>query len=111
VPRAQWARRYAQINAFEKKVAACGTTIVKVMLHISKDEQKARLAERLANPEKHWKFNPGDIDERAPLGRLHGGLPGRPGEVLHRGCALVCRARRQEVVCPAGRHESPPRRH
>ena len=64
VPRQQWARRYAQINAFEKSVAASGTVIVKVMLHISKDEQKARLAERLANPEKYWKFNPGDIDER-----------------------------------------------
>jgi PPK2 family polyphosphate:nucleotide phosphotransferase len=64
VPRAQWARRYAQINAFEKRAAAAGITIVKVMLHISKDEQKARLAERLANPEKYWKFNPGDIDER-----------------------------------------------
>ena len=35
------------------------------MLHISADEQKARLAERLANPEKHWKYNPGDLDERA----------------------------------------------
>ncbi len=64
VPRQQWSRRYAQINAFEKSVAASGTTIVKVMLHISKEEQKARLAERLANPEKYWKFNPGDIDER-----------------------------------------------
>jgi PPK2 family polyphosphate:nucleotide phosphotransferase len=65
VPRAQWGRRYNQINTWEKKVAAAGTTIVKVMLHISRDEQKARLAERLANPEKHWKFNPGDLDERA----------------------------------------------
>lgn len=65
VPRAQWARRYNQINTWEKKVAAAETTIVKVMLDISRDEQKARLAERLANPEKHWKFNPGDLDERA----------------------------------------------
>ena len=65
VPRAQWSRRYAQINAFEKQVAASGTTVIKVMLHISAEEQKARLAERLANPEKYWKFNPGDLDERA----------------------------------------------
>lgn len=65
VPRAQWSRRYAQINAWEKKVTALGTTIVKVMLHVSPQEQKARLAERLARPDKHWKFNPGDIDERA----------------------------------------------
>ena len=57
--------RYAQINEFEKQVVDGGTTIVKVMLHISADEQKARLAARLSDPEKHWKFNPGDLDERA----------------------------------------------
>ena len=56
--------RYAAINAFEAELAAAGTTIVKVMLHISKDEQKARLAERLDREDKHWKFNPGDLDER-----------------------------------------------
>ena len=65
VPAAQWSRRYAQINTFEKKVAASGTTVIKVMLHISSDEQKVRLAERLERPAKHWKFNPGDLDERA----------------------------------------------
>ena len=65
VPQSQWSRRYAQINAFEKKVAGSGTTVIKVMLHISSDEQKARLAERLERPDKHWKFNPGDLDERA----------------------------------------------
>ncbi|PRY54684.1 PPK2 family polyphosphate:nucleotide phosphotransferase [Knoellia remsis] len=65
VPRSQWSRRYAQINAFEKKVVESGTTVVKVMLHISPEEQKARLAERLDRPDKNWKFNPGDLDERA----------------------------------------------
>jgi len=65
VPRTQWSRRYAQINAWEKKVADSGTTIVKIMLHISSDEQKARLGERLDRPDKYWKFNPGDLDERA----------------------------------------------
>ncbi|WP_327077491.1 polyphosphate kinase 2 family protein [Janibacter sp. Soil728] len=64
VPRAQWARRYGQINTFEQSVVDDDTTIIKVMLHISKDEQKARLTERLDRPDKHWKFNPGDIDER-----------------------------------------------
>lgn len=64
VPPAQWSRRYAQINAFEKKVAESGTTIIKVMLHIASDEQKERLTERLDRPDKHWKFNPGDLDER-----------------------------------------------
>jgi PPK2 family polyphosphate:nucleotide phosphotransferase len=64
VPRATWSRRYAQINNWEKKVAGSGTRIIKVMLHISPDEQKARLAERLARKDKYWKYNPNDIDER-----------------------------------------------
>lgn len=65
VPRTQLSRRYTQINTFEEDVAGSGTTIIKVMLHISKDEQKERLAERLERPDKYWKFSPGDIDERA----------------------------------------------
>ncbi|MFS0854042.1 polyphosphate kinase 2 family protein [Microbacterium sp. 179-I 3D4 NHS] len=57
-------RRYEAINAFEAEAAASGIRIVKVMLHISADEQKARLMERLDRPDKHWKYNPGDVDER-----------------------------------------------
>ncbi|EBM0725552.1 polyphosphate kinase 2 family protein, partial [Salmonella enterica subsp. enterica serovar Senftenberg] len=64
VPKATWSRRYAQINAFEEKVVAEGTTVVKVMMHISTEEQKARLARRLDRPDKQWKYNPGDVDER-----------------------------------------------
>jgi polyphosphate kinase 2 (PPK2 family) len=45
-------------------VADAGTTVVKVMLHISAAEQKERLAERLERPDKHWKYNPNDVDER-----------------------------------------------
>ncbi len=60
----QWKKRYAAINAFERQMAARGTTVVKVMLHVSRQEQSARLLERLERPEKHWKFNPGDLDER-----------------------------------------------
>ncbi|CAN5602189.1 hypothetical protein BH10ACT7_BH10ACT7_19270 [soil metagenome] len=55
---------YGIIRDFEKEIVDSGTTIIKVMLHISSDEQKARLQERLDRPDKHWKFNPGDIDER-----------------------------------------------
>jgi PPK2 family polyphosphate:nucleotide phosphotransferase len=58
-------RRYDAINTFEKLLVEGGTTVVKCMLHVSAEKQKARLLERLDNPEKHWKFNPGDIDERA----------------------------------------------
>ena len=58
-------RRYDAINDFEARLAEEGFSILKCMLHISAEEQKERLAERLANPEKHWKYNPGDLDERA----------------------------------------------
>ena len=58
-------RRYGAINAFEKGLVDRGIHIVKVMLHISSDEQKARLAERLDRPDKYWKYNPADVDERA----------------------------------------------
>ncbi|MGB3732376.1 PPK2 family polyphosphate kinase [Microbacterium sp.] len=57
-------RRYGAIADFERRVAASGIRIVKVMLHISPDEQKERLMERLDRPDKHWKYNPGDVDER-----------------------------------------------
>jgi PPK2 family polyphosphate:nucleotide phosphotransferase len=57
-------RRYDQINRFEQELADDGTTIIKVMLHISSAEQKSRLAERLARPDKYWKYDPGDVDER-----------------------------------------------
>ncbi|MGH1549730.1 polyphosphate kinase 2 family protein [Leifsonia poae] len=57
-------RRYGAINAFEKELAQSGTTVIKVMLHLSKDEQKKRLTSRLERPDKYWKFNPADVDER-----------------------------------------------
>ncbi|WDF34922.1 polyphosphate kinase 2 family protein [Arthrobacter agilis] len=57
-------KRYAAIRTFEAKVVASGTRVLKVMLHISKDEQKDRLAERLDRKDKFWKYNPGDVDER-----------------------------------------------
>ncbi len=58
-------RRYDAINAWEADLAARGTTIIKCMLHISAEEQKQRLLDRLEDPAKHWKYNPGDLDERA----------------------------------------------
>ena len=64
VPRQTWSRRYTQINTFERGVVDDGTVVVKVMLHISGAEQKARLGERLEREDKFWKFNPSDIDER-----------------------------------------------
>jgi len=65
VPKATWSKRYAELNRFEEQIAARGTTIVKCMLHVSYEEQLARLAARLEDPTKHWKYNPGDLDARA----------------------------------------------
>jgi len=64
VPEETIQERYDIINAFERELTDSGTTIVKVMLHISFNEQKSRLAERLERPDKYWKYNPGDVDER-----------------------------------------------
>ncbi|KQQ90441.1 MULTISPECIES: polyphosphate kinase 2 family protein [Micrococcaceae] len=58
-------RRYVAINEFEARLTDSGTTVVKVMLHISADEQKSRLLARLDDPSKHWKYNSGDLTERA----------------------------------------------
>jgi len=58
-------QRYEQINDFERLLVESGTTILKFMLHISPEVQGERLRERLVNPDKRWKFNPGDLDDRA----------------------------------------------
>jgi PPK2 family polyphosphate:nucleotide phosphotransferase len=59
-----WNRRYDQIHEFEAELTAAGITVVKCFLHISPEEQKVRLQARLDDPTKHWKYNPGDVDER-----------------------------------------------
>jgi PPK2 family polyphosphate:nucleotide phosphotransferase len=69
VPAAEIEPRYAEINAFEAELVAAGTPVVKVVLVVSPAEQAERLRERIVRPDKHWKYNPGDIDarERWPL--------------------------------------------
>lgn len=57
-------RRLARIVEFEQLLAETGTTIIKCFLHIGKDEQRQRLQERIDDPQKHWKFNPQDLEER-----------------------------------------------
>jgi PPK2 family polyphosphate:nucleotide phosphotransferase len=64
VPPEVWGKRYDEINRFEKKLVDDGTTIIKVAMFVSLDEQKARLSERLDRPDKYWKYNPADVDER-----------------------------------------------
>ena len=63
-PELVWSRRYEQINAWETLLAASGTTIVKLFLHISRDEQRERFQKRLDEPAKQWKFSMGDLKVR-----------------------------------------------
>jgi PPK2 family polyphosphate:nucleotide phosphotransferase len=63
-PRREIERRYGEINAFERRLADSGTSIVKLCLNITRDEQKERLQARLDDPAKHWKFDVGDLAER-----------------------------------------------
>ncbi|MBF6077809.1 polyphosphate kinase 2 family protein [Nocardia beijingensis] len=65
VPPTVWEPRYDEINAFERELVDEGTSLVKVAMFVSLDEQKRRLAERLERADKFWKFAPSDIDERA----------------------------------------------
>ncbi|TXN05479.1 polyphosphate kinase 2 family protein [Methylobacterium sp. WL64] len=64
VPDPVWQGRYRLINDFERLLTESGTVVIKFFLHISKDEQKKRLEARIADPEKHWKFDPADLVER-----------------------------------------------
>lgn len=64
VDKSRWELRYRHILEFERMLAEEGTTILKFFLHISKDEQRQRLQNRINNPEKRWKFALGDLDER-----------------------------------------------
>jgi PPK2 family polyphosphate:nucleotide phosphotransferase len=64
VPAEPWKQRFREINDFERMLTEQGTTILKFFLHISPEEQKKRLQERLDDPEKRWKFQHGDIEER-----------------------------------------------
>lgn len=63
-PEEVWKTRYEQINAFERILAENDVTILKFFLHISKEEQRKRLLERLEDPTKNWKFDPGDLADR-----------------------------------------------
>lgn len=63
-PESVWKRRYEHVVNFERLLADEGTTILKIFLHISPDEQRRRLQARLENPEKHWKFHPDDLADR-----------------------------------------------
>jgi PPK2 family polyphosphate:nucleotide phosphotransferase len=65
VPKDVWRRRYDEINAFERQLVHAGIGVVKIFLHISREEQRQRFQERLDDPRKHWKFDPSDLHKRA----------------------------------------------
>lgn len=65
VPESVWSKRYDEINNFERELVDSGMTLVKVAMFVSLDEQKKRLRERLERRDKHWKYNPNDVSERA----------------------------------------------
>ena len=67
-----WEQRFEEIRQFEKVIVNQGTSILKFFMHVSKDEQKARLLERLKTPEKRWKFNERDLEERKLWGKYEG---------------------------------------
>jgi polyphosphate kinase 2 (PPK2 family) len=64
-PKAAWSARYDHINDFERLLHDCGTRVVKLYLHVSKDEQARRLQDRVDDPKKRWKFDPRDLEMRA----------------------------------------------
>ncbi|SDY08463.1 polyphosphate:nucleotide phosphotransferase, PPK2 family [Micromonospora pattaloongensis] len=68
VPEEVWRARYDEINDFEAELRGSGVSLVKVMLHISYEEQRDRLLARLDDPTKHWKYDPADVDARARWG-------------------------------------------
>lgn len=64
VPKSEWSKRYDQINNFEEFLTRNNVRILKFFLHISKDEQKKRLMDRIDDPDKHWKISEADVNER-----------------------------------------------
>ena len=81
VPESVWRPRYEQINLFERILVENGTTILKFLLHISREEQRERLLARLTTPTKYWKFNAGRPGGAGAVGRS---TPRRTEEVLAR---------------------------
>ena len=69
-PEKVWRRRFRHICEFERMLADEGTTIVKILLHISREEQGDRLRARLDDPAKQWKFRPEDVEDRQRFGEI-----------------------------------------
>ena len=104
-----WRERYRSINDFERHLDVNGTRVVKIFLHLSKEEQRKRFLERIDDPDKNWKFSDADLKERKFWDDYAEGLRGMPQRDEHRRRALVCRSRRRQGKRPADRLANRPR--
>ena len=103
-------QRYEQINQFEKHLAENGTRVLKLMLHISKEQQGERLRQRLEVPEKRWKFNPSRPGRPQAVARVPGSVRDGAAALLDAMGAVVRRAVGQPVSPRRNHREADPRR-
>ena len=108
-PKEVWSKRYAHIREFERLLVDEGTHLVKICLHVSKEEQGRRLQERLDTPEKRWKFRLGDLDDRK-LWDESRRVRGHDPRDLHRMGALARRPGRPQLGAQPGGRRDPRRR-
>ena len=102
VPERVWSSRYDQINAFEKELVENNVHILKFYLHISKEEQLKRFADRLEEPDKRWKISESDYKEREAVGRLYDCVRGRVVALQYRPRAMVRHSLGSQVVPESG---------
>jgi polyphosphate kinase 2 (PPK2 family) len=98
-----WRDRFESIRDFEKHLARNGTVVLKFFLNLSKDEQRRRLLSRIDEPDKHWKFDAGDLAERKHWDDYQGAYQHAIAETRDQARALACRSGRQQMVHPAHR--------
>ena len=110
VPEPVWRRRYAHINAFEALLADAGTSVVKILLHVSKAEQLERLEKRRDDPSKRWKLNEDDLAERALWDDYVAAFDEMLSKTSTKDRTVVRRAGGPQVVPRLGRVDDPRRR-
>ena len=104
-----WRERYRSINDFERHLHANGTRIVKLFLHLSKEEQRKRFLERIDDPDKNWKFSDADLNERKFWDEYAEAYEECLDATSTDAGALVCRSRRRQGKRPADRFANPAR--
>ena len=110
VPAARWRKRFGHIVDFERMLTDEGTHIVKLFLNISKEEQRARLQDRIDNPDERWKFRRGDLDDRALWDDFMKAYTDALAKTSTDNGAVVRRAGRSQVGAQPRRRADPARR-